>query len=164
MVTGSFVSAVHGIPRATHDVDVVIAPTKEQLKLLIAQYPESEYYAEVDDALQALQYESQFNVIEQHGPWKIDFILRKNRPFSNAEFQRRRVIKILGVPLYAATAEDILIAKLEWAKLGESERQLRDAAGIIAIQGPALDLAYVEKWVAALGLEEQWQRARAQAS
>jgi hypothetical protein len=31
MLTGSFVSAVHGVPRATHDIDVVIAPTKQQL-------------------------------------------------------------------------------------------------------------------------------------
>jgi hypothetical protein len=163
MITGSFVSAVHGVPRATHDIDVVIAPTKEQLEPLIAQFPESEYYAEAEDALQAFQYESQFNVIEQRGPWKIDFILRKSRPFSETEFQRRRITTILGVPVYAATPEDILIAKLEWAKLGESERQLRDAAGIIDIQGPALDIEYVEKWVVELGLEQQWQQARAQA-
>jgi len=63
------------------------------------------------------------------------------------------------VPVYAATPEDILIAKLEWAKMGESERQIRDAAGIIEIQGTALDTEYVEKWVRELGLEPQWRLA-----
>jgi hypothetical protein len=163
MVTGSFVSAVHGVPRATHDIDVVIAPTAEQLVTLLKQFPEAEYYAELEDALQAYRHGSQFNVIDQNGIWKVDFILRKDRPFSRTEFERRRRINILGVSVYAATPEDILIAKLEWAKIGESERQLRDAAGIIAIQGPALDVAYVEHWVTELSLEDQWQQARAQA-
>lgn len=160
MVTGSFVSAVHGIPRATHDVDVVIAPTAQQLEALIRDFSESNYYAEMEDALQALRYQSQFNVIDERGVWKIDFIIRKDRPFSIAEFARRRLMTILGVPVYAATAEDMLIAKLEWAKMGESERQLRDASGIIAIQGENLDMLYVERWVAALSLEDQWEQAR----
>jgi hypothetical protein len=163
MVTGSFVSAVHGVPRATHDVDVVIAPTAQQLVTLVKQFPESEYYAEIEDALESFRHGGQFNVIDQNSVWKIDFIFRKDRPFSKMEFDRRRVIEILGVSVYAATPEDLLIAKLEWAKTGESERQIRDAAGIIAIQGPALDREYVEKWVAALDLEDQWNRARTEA-
>jgi hypothetical protein len=163
MVTGSFASAVHGVPRATHDIDVVIAPTERQLIALLREFPGSEYYAEIEDALQALRYGSQFNVIDQNSVWKIDFIVRKNRPFSKAEFDRRRRVNILGVSVYAATPEDLLIAKLEWAKMGESERQIRDAAGIIQIQGPLLDIAYVEGWVAELGLQRQWEMARAEA-
>lgn len=160
MVTGSFVSAVHGVPRATHDVDVVIAPTARQVEALVQQFTESEYYAELEDALDAFRYRTQFNVIDQNSAWKIDFILRKDRPFSITEFERRTIVKILGVSVYAASPEDILIAKLEWAKIGESERQIRDAAGILAIQGHNLDFEYVEHWVAALGLEAQWQAAR----
>jgi hypothetical protein len=125
MVTGSFVTAVHGVPRATHDIDVVIAPTGSQLPALVRQFSESDDYAELEDAIQALRHRSQFNVIDERGVWKIDFIIRKDRPFSMAEFARRRITNILGIPVYAATAEDLLIAKLEWAKLGESERQLR---------------------------------------
>jgi len=61
------------------------------------------------------------------------------RPFSEREFDCRRRIEILDASVYAATPEDVLLAKLEWAKLGESERQIRDAAGIIEIQGENLD-------------------------
>ena len=64
-----------------------------------------------------------------------------------------------GVHVYVASHEDILIAKLEWAKIGESERQVDDAAGVIATQGAALDRSYVERWVQELDLEEQWQLA-----
>jgi hypothetical protein len=50
-----------------------------------------------------------------------------------------------------------MIAKLEWSKMGESERQIRDAAGIIQVQGSALDVSYVEHWVAELQLEREWK-------
>ena len=87
-----------------------------------------------------------FSVIDRRGIWKIDFIVRKNRPFSKREFDRRKRMNILDVTVYAATPEDVLLAKLEWAKLGESERQIRDASGIIEIQRDKLDVEYVERW------------------
>ena len=163
MVTGSFVSGAHGVPRATHDIDVVIAPTEQQLVTLIKQFSESHYYAEIEDALEAFRHKSQFNVIDERGIWKVDFIIRKDRPFSFEEFARRRLTTILGIPVYAATPEDILIAKLEWAKMGESERQLIDASGILEIQRENLDVGYIERWVAALALGKEWERAKAMA-
>lgn len=59
---------------------------------------------------------------------------------------------------------DIVIAKLEWYKLGESERQIEDAAGVIRRQGAALDRSYVERWVRELGLENEWRKALAAAN
>jgi hypothetical protein len=160
MVTGSLVSSVHGIPRATQDIDVVIEPTREQLSTLMKYFGEPTYDSDKDDALNALRRRSMFSVIDRRGIWKIDFIVRKERPFSRREFGRRQKVDILGVSLYAATPEDILLAKLEWAKLGESERQIRDAAGIIQIQGAGLDVGYVERWVAALEVQDQWRTAQ----
>jgi hypothetical protein len=163
MITGSFASAIHGVPRSTHDVDVVIAPTSGQLETLVTEFLRAGYYADLDDAIDSSRRQSQFNVIDPTGAWKVDFIFRRDRPFSRTEFERRQRLEILGVSLFAVRPEDLLVAKLEWAKLGESERQLRDAAGIISIQGQSLDRAYVEHWVAELGLAVQWKAALAAA-
>lgn len=160
MVTGSFASSVHGVPRATNDIDVIIEPTREQLVQLMSKFAEPDYEAHPDDALNALKSRSMFSVIDRRGIWKIDFIVRKDRPFSKREFDRRRIIQILDVSVYAATPEDVLLAKLEWAKMGESERQIRDAAGILEIQRDKLDVEYVERWAAALDVEDQLQAAR----
>jgi hypothetical protein len=62
--------------------------------------------------------------------------------------------------LYVASAEDVILSKLEWAKMTESERQLNDVAGILRTQDDELDNAYVARWVAALDLDAQWTRAR----
>jgi len=163
MVTGSVASSVHGVPRATQDIDVIIEPTREQLVALMNNFTEPIYDADRDDALDAFNRRAMFSVIDRRGIWKIDFIIRKLRPFSKKEFDRRLRIDILDVSVYAATPEDVLLAKLEWAKLGESERQIRDAAGIIEIQREKLDSAYVERWAAALHIEDQLQAARAKA-
>ena len=159
MVTGSFASSAHGAPRATNDIDVVIAPTHEQLLALLEQFPQSDFYSSREQALEALRHRSQFNIIDYGGMWKVDFIVRKDRAFSEHEFSRRTVVEIAGVALYAATPEDVLISKLEWSKLGESERQIDDAAGIIRVQGNNLDVGYIQQWVVALGLEHQWRAA-----
>lgn len=65
--------------------------------------------------------------------------------------------------LTIATAEDVLLAKLEWAKIGDSERQLIDAAGILKVQGEALDLPYIRRWVEQLHLGAQWAAAQKRA-
>jgi len=162
-VTGSFASSAHGVPRSTNDIDIVIAPTPQQLDALLDQFPESEFGSSREDAFDALRQRSQFNVMDYGSHWKIDFILRQSTPFDASRFARRELVDIAGVRLYAASAEDVLITKLWWAKLGESERQIIDAAGIIRVQAAKLDSGYVEKWVSVLDLDQQWKAARANA-
>lgn len=58
-----------------------------------------------------------------------------------------------------ASAEDVIVSKLEWAKLGQSERQILDVAGILRTKGEALDYPYIERWVVTLALESQWKTA-----
>jgi hypothetical protein len=163
MLTGSYASSLHGQPRATQDIDIVVSPTRSQLVELLRHLPDTEYYVSEDAAVDALARRGQFNVIDFATGWKIDFIVMKARAFSREEFSRRRTLELEEVRLSVASPEDVLIAKLEWAKLGESARQIEDAAGIIRVQGDGLDRAYVEKWVADLELEAQWRDALAKA-
>jgi hypothetical protein len=160
MLTGSFASSFHGVPRASNDFDIVIAPTEKQLSELKNILSEAEYYFDLGDALDALRRRRQFNVIDLATGWKIDFIIRKSRPFSLTEFERRSEVKFEGLQLYIAQPEDVIIAKLEWAKRGSSERQIEDVAGILKIQSKDLDYSYIEKWVQELDLQEQWDQAR----
>jgi len=55
--------------------------------------------------------------------------------------------RLYGEYLYIlATPEDIVLSKLEWAKLGKSSRQIEDAAGILKVRADELDVPYIEKW------------------
>jgi hypothetical protein len=163
MLTGSLASSIHGIPRATNDIDFVVAPNKAQLLELLQRCKRLGFYVSPEEATAALQNKSQFSVIDFATSWKADLIICKTRAFSVTEFERRAEIELGDLRLTVATPEDVLIAKLEWAKMGESEQQLIDAAGILRIQGEALDAVYVERWVESLGLQAQWAAAREKA-
>lgn len=161
MLTGSVASSVHGRPRTTHDADVVIDPSPGALEELVAGLQKSGFYVDPDVARDALRMRRQFNAIAPHTAFKIDLIVRKDRPFSIEEFRRRRPARIGNEDVSLATAEDTILSKLEWAKKGGSDRQLEDVAGIVAVQGAALDRAYIERWAAVLGTVDEWRRVAA---
>jgi len=160
MLAGSFASSLHGAPRATQDIDVVIDPSFESLDRLLASLAGDDLYLNADGAREDFKRRGQFNVIDGRSGWKADFIFRKARPFSRSELDRRRATTILGVRIFVASAEDTILAKLEWAKLAQSERQLSDVRGIIGVKSNALDLEYIERWLDELGVRDLWDRVR----
>jgi hypothetical protein len=52
-----------------------------------------------------------------------------------------------------------VIAKLESAAASDSDRQLRDAAGVVAV-ADRLDEAYIDRWATALGAMDAWREIR----
>jgi hypothetical protein len=92
--------------------------------------------------------------------WKIDLIIRKSRAFSQEEFRRRQRVSLHDVPLFVASAEDVVISKLEWARLAGSRRQIEDAAEVLRVRWHALDHSYLEKWIAELDLKREWDDAQ----
>ena len=101
-----------------------------------------------------------FNVIDLETGWKIDLIIRKSRAFSEEEFRRRQQINLQDTSLFVVSPEDVVISKLEWAKLAQSQRHIDDAAGILKMRWESLDRFYLEKWILDLDLEMQWTDAR----
>jgi hypothetical protein len=161
MLVGSFASSLHGTPRATADIDMVIDPTPTQLELFLQRLPEEDYYVSADAARDALRLRRQFNVIGIASGWKLDLIVPETRVFSRSELDRRSTRVVRDYEVDVASPEDTIIAKLEWSKAGGSERQLEDVAGILRLQRDALDSSYIERWVQVLELEPQWERAQA---
>jgi hypothetical protein len=118
---------------------------------------------DLDVALEAHKRQTIFNVVDLVTGWKIDFIIRKSRAFSEEEFRRRAQFNLQGVPLFVASAEDVVISKLEWAKLAQSARQIEDVAAILRMRWNLLDHTYLEKWIRGLGLATEWNDARSAA-
>jgi hypothetical protein len=164
MVVGSIAGSFHGLPRTTVDVDIVIEPTAEALRHFVDALPADRYYVSDTAMGEALDRRTSFNIIEQATGWKVDLLIRRDRPFSTTEFERRVTVQLFGRHTPLATAEDTVIAKLEWAVAGESERQLRDVAAILAVSGETIDREYIAHWVQGLGLEDAWRRASELAS
>lgn len=160
MLTGSLAASYHGAPRSTQDIDLVVEASVALLLEVGAELRAAGLYVSDDAIREAHASRGMFNAIDPESGWKVDLIVRKDRPFSRAEFESRREIEFLGLGLSIVSAEDLIIAKLEWARLGNSERQLRDVAEILGVQGSRLNVTRIEEWTAMLELESEWTLAR----
>jgi hypothetical protein len=152
MIVGSFASNVHGKPRTTHDADMVIEIDEPSLEKF-AQTLGNDFYFDVEAARDAIRSSFMCNALHYDTGFKIDFFIRKNGAFALSEFERREINDLLGRPCWFATAEDTILAKLEWSKMGESERQFNDAVNIAKVQGAKLDFTYLQRWAADLQIE-----------
>lgn len=160
MIAGSVASNVHGLERSRSDLDIVIDPDPTTLEALADALPRSAYHGSAEAAREALRNRSTFTVVDFATATRIDFIMRKERPFSRAEMDRRVRVELHGCSVYVVSAEDTIVSELEWSKQqGGSLTQLRNAADILARRGDTLDRAYVERWVEELGLAGEWAKA-----
>lgn len=157
MLTGSLAAAYYATPRATQDIDLVVEATSDQLEILTDLLSSAGLYVSSTAAREAFLHEGQFNAIDPGTGWKVGFIIRKSRAFSVSEFGRRKTRTVLGLELSLTSRKDLVLAKLEWAKKGESEVQLRDVQAVLRAASSRFDWAYVEHWVRELGLREQWE-------
>jgi hypothetical protein len=162
MLSGSVSSSLHGQPRATKDVDIVIAPTEKDVFSFIESLGEN-YYVSIEAVQNALVDKMMFNVIDNQSGWKADFIIRKDRPFSIREFERRCSAQIKGLDVWTTSPEDIILCKLEWAKNSQSEQQFRDALGVAVVQWEHLDKDYLRKWAKQLQVEDSLRQILEQA-
>lgn len=159
MLTGSIAAAYHGASRATMDLDLVVEPKPDQLGALVAAVSRAGVYVSADAALEAVRSQSMFNVIDGRTGWKADLIVRKAREFSTVEFDRRQPTELMGIAVDVASVEDVILSKLEWAKLGGSARQLDDVRALLRVNAEAVDRGYLQHWIDVLGLADQWLSA-----
>lgn len=160
MFVGSAASTLHGPPRSTQDIDLVVALTLKDAPRLLAAFPDDGYYVSAEAVRDAVLRRYSFNIIDLESGWKADIMVLKARPFSRVEFERRQRADVLGSPSWVATAEDTILAKLEWSQLaGGSARQRDDVLGMIEAQGKALDIDYLNHWASVLGVKDALDEA-----
>jgi len=153
MVTGSIASGRYGEMRASFDSDIVVdAPLEHVLRF--ARSFGQDYYVSEDAVRDAWRRRSMFNIIHFASGNKADIICRKDHDYARAAFARRRRDEALGLQVDLCSPEDIILAKLDWSKRGESERQYRDALGVAKTQGASLDLAYLRQWAGEIGVSD----------
>lgn len=167
MVTGSVASSLQGEPRATHDLDIVVAVrtrAADAAAALKAAFPEPDFYLDEDAARDAIAARGMFNVIDTRDGDKVDFWLLSDDAFDRARFERRYVDTFEGVRLPVSRPEDTILMKLRWAAmLGGSEKQFVDAVRVYEVQHGRLDESYLDEWAAVLDVAEALSRLRAEA-
>ena len=114
----------------------------------------ADYYVSKEAAIQALNDNSTFNIIDIQTGWKADLIIRKKRAYSKQEFSRKTNTTLMGMSLWILSPEDSILSKLEWSKGRETQIQFKDALGVIMVQWNNLDFDYLKKWAKELQIED----------
>jgi hypothetical protein len=158
LVGGSLASSLHGIPRATQDVDIVADIRANQISVLVKEMTGA-WYIDEKQAREALLHFSSFNTIHLESMYKVDVFILKKDPLSSKEMDRRIKFQVSGdseKSLYIATAEDIILQKLLWYEKGGkvSERQWKDASGVANIQKGLLDIPYMQNMALTIGVKD----------
>jgi hypothetical protein len=167
-IGGSLASALYGVARSTIDADL-IADIRPEHASPLTQLLESDFYIDEEMILGAIQHQSSFNMIHLETAFKVDIFILKKRPFNQSQMKRKtlqKVTKDLDRQAFMATAEDIILAKLEWYRIGDevSDRQWQDILGVLRAQSGRLDLEYLRHWAGELGVANLLDRALKEAS
>ena len=160
MIGGSVAAIAYGEPRLTLDMDVVIQLSFQQAKLFANSFG-AEYYVHLESIQEALQAGGHFNIIQSEAGVKVDFYVLGQDEFSREEFKRKRKEAFDEKRLAVfASPEDTIIKKLQWFKMGESQKHLEDIKGMLRISADKLDLNYIKKWSIKLNLFDIWEKVK----
>lgn len=156
-LTGSMASNYWGIPRTTHDLDFVVQLSDPAGTTIIQEFS-GDFYIDEEAVRAAQQPPYQFNAIDTRSALKVDFWQTRPEPFNREMIQRRVQVTLFGELAWISTAEDVILHKLFWDRVSPSDRQLGDAAGVVAVQADALDKNYLSHWAKALDVSDDLER------
>lgn len=162
-IGGSWASTAFGEPRFTNDVDIVAELSEHSVRGFVHNLPRT-FYVDEDEAASAVRNGRPFNVIHMPTALKFDLFPASAFPLGEQELDRAIVLGDTGLsrePAPYVTAEDILLAKLYWYRLGHevSEVQWRDIEGVTRTSASILDRGYLERGAAVLGVVDLLEKA-----
>ncbi len=158
IISGSMAANYYTVPRMTRDIDVIL-----MLKMLdvdrFVKIFEEDFFIDKESLQEEIKRKGMFNCIHKKFIIKVDFILSKDTSFQDSTFLRRRDVLIDNERMWIISAEDLILAKLLWAKDSLSAFQLHDIRNLMSTV-KNLDHGYIQKWVADLELSDIYQRIK----
>lgn len=157
-LVGSYGTLAYGEARFTHDIDIVVDLTNDQVRAFCEAFPPPEWYVSESAAREAVRHRRPFNVIHTTSGGKLDIMIPGRDEWGRNQLSRRREVRLLpDREVFAAHPEDVIIGKLRYFHEGGSDKHLRDIASILQVSGELVDHESVRQWADRLGVTDAWQ-------
>jgi len=163
-IGGSVAAMAYSEPRLTIDIDIVLDVQVEQLKRVVGEVSRWQIYiSPLETILETnIPYGLPFNVIDGSIGAKADFYVAKNTGLDVSAMARRRRLawdKESGAEAWFLSPEDVILYKLHYYRMGGevSQKHPIDIAKMLTLIGSELEVAYIERWAAKIGVADLWQ-------
>lgn len=160
MITGSVAAIIYGMPRLTHDVDLIIDVPAEKAEAFAALFPDADFYCPPLEVLSAelkRAVHPHLNLIHHQTGFKADIYPSRDW-LQRWGMERRKRLDWNGSPISVAPPEYVVVRKLDYFTEGGSEKHLTDIRNMLAVQGDGMDLDWIRARVEERGLEIGWRR------
>lgn len=151
-LVGSIAAISYGEPRATLDVDVVIALDTSTLVTVERLFPSPEFYFSMEAATEAVQAKGQFNVIHPESGMKVDFFVAGDAVEESQIRRRLRRTILPDVEAWCSPPEELIVKKLSYYQQGGSDKHLRDIASMLRISPDQIEMERIRAMASDEGL------------
>lgn len=158
MVSGSIAANYYTVPRMTRDIDIVIRLKNADIDKFFNLF-QKDFYIDKEMIKEKVRRKGMFNLIHNQYVVKVDFIVQKEEEFNKIALEQKKKVVIENNQIWFISAEDLILAKLRWAKDSHSEMQLKDIKNLFKTV-KNLDTTYIKKWVKKLELDEIYKEAK----
>ena len=149
-VTGAVASIIYGEPRLTHDIDLVVELTDENIDEVVKAFPFEEFYSPPIEVMKLelrRPLRGHFNLIHHKTGFKADVYIVGQDELHKWALSNRKKFDMGGKPIWLAPPEYVVLRKLEYYREGKSEKHLRDILSILEISSNQIDLEKLQKMV-----------------
>jgi hypothetical protein len=150
MLSGSVAMNFYAEPRMTQDIDIVVEMQDYDVSSFVKMLEDKFYYFQ-EGIYDEIRRKGMFNIIDLESGFKVDFIIMKKDLYEQVKFQNRRKTVYVDINLWIISAEDLVISKLQWIQVLESEKQKSDILNLL--DSVDLDLTYIKNWCRTLRLK-----------
>ena len=148
MLIGGLAVGIWGEPRATVDIDFLVAIGSDDFDTLKHKLIESSRFVFIHDKPMVFGKVSFLRATLKSNPdVSVDFLFVDD-VFKNEALKRKKAIQLTDFSVNIATPEDLIILKL----LSGREQDRLDARKILNIQRENLDWVYLQTWSEKLGI------------
>jgi hypothetical protein len=162
MLGGSVGAMCYSEPRATLDVDCILAVRPGHEQRIIAAFPEADFYCPPDTVIRhelARGAMGSFNIIHHETGFKADCYPCGDDDLMRWGLSRAQEMPISGIRVPVAPPEYIVSMKLRYFAISGQDKHLRDIRSIIRLL-PTLDATIVNAWAVRYGVADAWRLAQ----
>ncbi|MEL7251283.1 MAG: DUF6036 family nucleotidyltransferase [Bacteroidota bacterium] len=119
MLVGGFAVSFHNRARTTNDIDIVLQIYPRDVGKIVAHFPEWKSFEK--SFAESVQAGQMFNITDFETGIRYDLMTYQDSDYNWIAFQRREQLEYFGITCYMCTKEDLIISKLSWYNIRQSE-------------------------------------------